>query len=350
MGEASAWVILIDPSIGPFEIDQIAKRVQSLQPGVALTHGGSWSAIAIADGRHEDEIDALRALPGVDRVVPVSAPYRLASREVFERDVAVPLGAESSDPTVRADAGGDGQIVVMVSCNAPRLSPGELRGLARGLGKAGASILDGGRIATAEAMEPEAVSVDELRRIRDLAGEASLALAAWVSDARQIELVTPLVDVLQVGGGSMQDFTLLRELGGAGRPVLLRRGSGSIVEEFLLAAEYVLTHGNGRVILCESGIRTFDSTWAPRFEINAIPVIKRATHLPVLADPSHATSHSAFVPAVAKAAIAAGADGLVLEVAQDPDPNGSSIDETAFRTLMEEINPIAAAVGRPTVR
>ena len=146
----------------------------------------------------------------------------------------------------------------------------------------------------------------------------------------------------------MQDFNLLRALGEADRPVIVKRGFGATVEEFLLAAEYVLMHGNGRVIVCESGIRTFDATGRPRFEINAIPVIKRATHLPLLADPSRSTSDPRWVPAVARAAVAAGADGLMLDL----KPPGrttrstSGIDATTFKMLIEDLEPIASAVGR----
>jgi 3-deoxy-7-phosphoheptulonate synthase len=194
--------------------------------------------------------------------------------------------------------------------------------------------------------DPEAIGLDDLRALRDAAGAAGLSLAAEISHLRQIDDVVPLADLVQIGSASMQDFNLLRELGSCGRPVALRRGSGSIVEEFLLAAEYVLTHGNGRVVLCESGIRTFDAGAAPRFEINAIPVIKRATHLPVVADPSHATARPGLVPAVAKAAVAAGADGLMLDVADPVVDEESAIGMRDFQKLMEELEPIAQAVGR----
>jgi 3-deoxy-7-phosphoheptulonate synthase len=199
-----------------------------------------------------------------------------------------------------------------------------------------------------EVRDGSIVSLADAARVRAISEAEGLALCAEVSDYRRIREVSGVADVLQVGSRNMQDFNLLRELGHADRPVLLKRGPGATVEEFLLAAEYVLSHGNGRVILCESGIRTFDVAGKPRFEINAIPVIKQATHLPVIADPSQATSHGRLVPAVARAAVAAGADGLVLEVTDDEarERDGAAIGLPSLRALMAELDPIAQAVGR----
>ena len=189
---------------------------------------------------------------------------------------------------------------------------------------------------------------DSLRRLRDVAHEHELALCVEVSDASQIPSAVQFADLLQVGSRNMQDFSLLREMGRTERPVLLRRGAGATVEEFLLAAEYVLLHGNRKVILCESGIRTFDALQKPRFEINAVPLIKHLSHLPLVADPSQTAPHAATVPAMARAAIAAGADGLVLEVGTEAvyDPDGVAIDIETMRRLMAELRPIARAVGR----
>jgi 3-deoxy-7-phosphoheptulonate synthase len=337
-------VVVLEPDARPQDAKLVAGAVGDLQPGVSITRGDSWSAIAFADGRHEDQVEAIRSLPGVDRVVGVTAPYRLASREVFERDVPVRVGDAREGASF--EIGGDARIAVMVELGEHRRTREERIRLAGEVRAAGAAILLAGRVSGGSGLDPGLLSPDDLRELRDVTAGADLALAAEVSDLRQIGDVAGLVDILQVAGASMQDFNLLRELGRAERPVLLRRGSGSIVEEFLLAAEYVLTYGNGRVILCEAGIRTFDAAYAPRFEINAVPVIKRATHLPVFADPSHATSHPRVVPAVAKAAVAAGADGLVLEIADAPDHDESAIGMSEFKALMEELEPIAAAVGR----
>ena len=341
--DANAWVLILEPDVPPQEAKRVIGAVGEIQPGASITRGDAWSAIVFANGRHEDQLERLRTLPGVKRVVPVSAPYRLASREVFDRDVAVGIGDEREGGRSIL-VGGAAPICLTVALGEARRSINEWTRLAVELRSAGAAVLFAGRVSANS--HRDALGLDDVKALRDVTGGADLALAAEISDLRQLDGVAPLADVLQIGSASMQDFNLLRELGRCDRPILLRRGSGSIVEEFLLAAEYVLTHGNGRVILCESGIRTFDAGPAPRFEINAIPVIKLATHLPVVADPSHATAHPNLVPAVAKAAVAAGVDGLVLDVGEGTADDGSAIRMSEFRTLMEELQPIAQAVGR----
>jgi 3-deoxy-7-phosphoheptulonate synthase len=342
VADASAWVLVLEPDVPQAEANRVIRAVGEIQPGASITRGDTWSAVAFADGRQQELLEGLRAMPGVERVVPVSAPYRLASREVFDRDVSVWVGDERDGPSCLV--GGDAAICVTVALGEAPRSPDERVRLAAEVRSAGATVLFAGRVGANG--DPDALGLDDLRALRDAASGAGLALAAEISHLRQIDDVVPLADLVQIGSASMQDFNLLRELGACGRPVVLRRGSGSIVEEFLLAAEYVLTHGNGRVVLCESGIRTFDAGAAPRFEINAIPVIKRATHLPVVADPSHATARARLVPAVAKAAVAAGADGLMLEVADPLVHEESAIGMREFRKLMEELEPIARAVGR----
>ncbi len=306
----------------------------------------------LGDGVRPVQSDPFERLPSVRRLVQVSVPYRLASRELFGEGMAIeiPLAGD------RDGEAGYGQVrrprparrhrelAVGLSQRgavpAPRAAAarGRLPDLPRGA--------DGARRPTARD-RPE-LTEDALRRLADIAHEHGLALCVEVADASQIATAVEIADVLQVGSRNMQDFSLLREMGGIRHPVLLRRGAGATVEEFLLAAEYVLVHGNGKVILCESGIRTFDALRKPRFEINAMPLIKQLSHLPLVADPSQTAPHAATVPAMAKAAVAAGADGLVLEVGTEAvyDPEGVAIDIEAMRNLMSELRPIARAVGR----
>lgn len=316
-----------------------------------MASGDAWAAIALADGSRPVDVRCFLDLPSVVRVVDVTAPYRLASREVFQGDTHVLVGREPGrDPaSLGAEVGGRAPITVMIGCGAATLGEDRLRHLLGEAREAGATLLFAGELASVSGMDdPSVAGLSQIARVRAIAEEVGLAVCVEVSDHRQIADVSTVADVLQVGSRNMQDFNLLRELGQVERPVLLKRGFGATVEEFLLAAEYVLSHGNGRVILCESGIRTFDTHGLPRFEINAIPVIKGSTHLPLMADPSHATQHGRLVPAVARAAIAAGADGLVLEVAEH---DGQEETETAigletFERLLEDLDPIANAVGR----
>ena len=351
MDETRSLVVVLDPAATNRERDAIMRAAGGLHPGASMARGDAWAAIAVGDGLSPADVERFRDMPCVRRIVDVTAPYRLASREVLDHYTSVRIGGEpGGDPAALGpEVGGDAPIGVMVGCKAATLSPERLRTLARLIREAGASLLFAGEVAPVSGAEdPSVAGLSAMARVRDAVEDAGLAVCVEVSDHRHIADVSKVADVLQVGSRNMQDFNLLRELGRADRPVLLKRGFGATVEEFLLAAEYVLTHGNGRVILCESGIRTFDATGRPRFEINAIPVIKRATHLPLIADPSQATPHARLVPAVARAAIAAGADGLVLEVSDEGgrEPADGAIGISTFRDLMRDLEPIASAVGR----
>lgn len=334
IGDVRTGIVIVEASSTESEIADVVAAVSRLQPGARVARGDDWIAIPLGAGIRPIDVDRIEALRSVDRVTLVDAPYPLVSREAFSDDVCVRLGAAGSAIGV----GGESPIVLMVGSSWALASEGRLRVLAPLLSEAGCTVLHSGPFAGAES----------LARVRAVADEHGFALSVEVTDGRELSAAEPLADLLQVASPSMQDFGLLRDLGRADCPVILKRGAGATVEEFLLAAEYVLTHGNGRVILCESGIRTFDSARRARFEINAIPLIKRCTHLPLLADPAASTSHGRLIPGVARAAIAAGADGLVLEVGTDSvhDPDGTAIDVVTLRRLMTELRPVARAVGR----
>jgi 3-deoxy-7-phosphoheptulonate synthase len=245
--------------------------------------------------------------------------------------------------------GGRAPLGVIVSSRWASASEPRFELLAPLLREAGSRVFHAGQMASNPQRDGSAeLTADALRRFRDIAHANDLALCVEVSDAGQLPAALEVADLLQIGSRNMQDFSLLRDVGQTEHPVLLRRGAGSTVEEFLLAAEYVLLHGNGKVILCESGIRTFDALRKPRFEINAVPLIKQLSHLPLLADPSQTAPRVGTVPAMAKAAVAAGADGIVLEVGTEAvyDPDGVAIDIEAMRRLVAELRPIARAVGR----
>lgn len=350
MGETRSPVVILDPAASVEERAELLALAAEIHPAASMATGDAWAAIAIGDASRPVEVGRFEQMASVDRIVEVSAPYRLASREVFDADTSVLVGREPrGDPsTAGPEIGGRAPIAMMVGCAAPSLSEDRLRTVAGLIRDAGGSVLFAGEVASVSGIDdPSVTGLADMARIRAIAEEADLAVCVEVSDYRQIADVSEVADLLQVGSRNMQDFNLLRELGRADRPVLLKRGLGATVEEFLLAAEYVLSHGNGRVILCESGIRTFDAVGKPRFEINAIPVIKRSTHLPLMADPSQATPHARLVSAVARAAIAAGADGLVLEVTDEEiDPSEGAVGMSTFRKLMTDLVPIAQAVGR----
>ncbi len=333
-------VLVIDPESDEQERATILAAAARVRAGTLVTSGDGWAAVTLGDGTRTVEAESFRRLPGVLRVVPVSTPYRLAALEVFGDRVAVGLPPPQPFRARPKWIGNRHPLAVMVSYSAP---PDGLPSALAAARHAGATLLFGGEFPAPSARSGGAVAdISELCR---LAEELDLGLCLEVSDAAHIDEASRVATLLQVGSRNMQDFRLLRALGQAIRPVLLRRGPGATVEEFILAAEYILIHGNGRVILCESGIRTFDAVWRPRLEINALPLIRGATHLPVMADPSTASSEGAIVPAVARAIVAAGADGLVIEVGEGGQGD-AAIDVATFTRLMDELRQVAAAVGR----
>jgi 3-deoxy-7-phosphoheptulonate synthase len=342
-------VVVLDPGAAERDRADAVAAATEVHPGAQITKGDRWAAIAVGDGVRPIEVERFRSLRAVQRVVPVTVPYRLAWREVFGKDVPIELAPREGGEPAAMTFGGGGPIRVIVSSRWAGASEARLELLAPLLVEAGCTTFHAGRLATpGERASGAGIDIDDIRRIGDVVRSHGLALSVEVADSNQIALVEQEADVLQVGSANMQDFSLLRALGRSTRPIVVKRGHGATVEEFLLAAEYILSHGNGKVILCESGIRTFDALRKPRFEINAVPLIKHSTHLPLLADASQATTHAGVVPAVARAAIAAGADGLVLEVGTEAmyDPEGTAIDIETLRRLTAELRPIARALGR----
>jgi 3-deoxy-7-phosphoheptulonate synthase len=350
MERSSPLVVLLDPGAPETELADVLRATgEELLPGAGITRGDGWAAVPVGDGVRPVDGARFDGLPSVRRLVDVSVPYRLASRELFGQDMPLDVhlrGVEGSEPVA---LGGGAPLGVIVSSRWASASETRLELLAPLLREAGCRIFHAGQMGSAGQRDGSTDPAPEaLARLRTVAHASDLAICVEVADAAQIEAASEVADLLQVGSRNMQDFSLLREMGRASLPVLLRRGAGATVEEFLLAAEYVLLHGNGRVVLCESGIRTFDALHKPRFEINAVPLIKQFSHLPLVADPSQTAPHAATVPSMAKAAVAAGADGLVLEVGPEAvyDPAGVAIDIEAMRRLMAELRPIARAVGR----
>ncbi|MGH2806118.1 MAG: hypothetical protein ACRDKT_02460 [Actinomycetota bacterium] len=340
-GVVDAGVVVLDEGATHAQTAIVLAAAEESIPGAHVVRGDTWTAIPVGDGTHPIDVVALEGFGGVERVASIAAPYRLAAREVFGRGMEVRL---SDEVTV----GGSGSIGLIVRSRWAMGSESRLSILAPLLRESGCNVFDAGRLAVNEHDPIPGIDEATLARVRAITKDAGLSLCIEISDADQIEVAERLADIVVVGSQNMHDFGLLRSMGRIDMPVILKRGGGATVEEFLLAAEYILMNGNGRVTLCESGIRTFDSARKTRFEINAVPLIKSCTHLPVLADPAVSTQHARFIPGVARAAVAAGADGLVLEVATEAadDRDGTSIDIVTLNALMTELKPIAKAVGR----
>ena len=323
------------------EIASVVDRIEHVGLRAHLSRGAERTVIgAIGDGRPVIR-DQFLQLPGVDRVVPISRPYKLASREFRPENSYFPLDGVSV---------GGGQVVLIAGpCSVENRT--QLLEIAHAVREAGAHALRGG------AFKPR-TSPYSFQGL----GEAGLELLAEARQAtgmpvitevmapEQIPLIARYADVLQVGARNMQNYALLHAVGESYLPVLLKRGLMATVEELLMAAEYILSHGNRRVMLCERGIRTFETATRNTTDINAIPVLKSLTHLPVILDPSHSTGHWEYVTAVARAGIAAGADGLIVEVHAHPEEalsdGGQSLKPERFAELVRQVGAIAEAMGR----
>jgi 3-deoxy-7-phosphoheptulonate synthase len=283
----------------------------------------------------------VEVLPGVREVVRVSEPYKLAGRTFKPEDTVVDVGG------VRV--GGPEVIVMAGPCSVE--GSDQVGAVARSVAASGARVLRGGAFKPRTSPYSfQGYGEEALQWMRAAADASGMAVVSEVMDPRQIEMMMRYVDCLQVGARNMQNFDLLKELGRVRRPVLIKRGLSATIEEWLLSAEYVLSGGNGQVILCERGIRTFESYTRNTLDISAIPVVKKRSHLPILVDPSHGTGRREKVIPMARAAVAAGADGLLIEVHDNPEKALSdgpqSLYPEQFDRLMGELRIIAPVLGR----
>lgn len=324
------------------EIDGVVQRAKSLGLGVQLNLGTDITVVAIL-GSNTGQLptDIFAVLPGVERVNRIMKPYKLASREFKAEDSLVSISG--------IEVGGK-RIVVMAGPCAVE-SEKQLIQAAKAVRESGACILRGGaykpRTSPFSFQGLEKTGLKLLAQVREQFG---MPVITEVVDPHHVSLVSNYADILQVGSRNMQNFALLTSIGRSKCPAVLKRGFSCTVTEWLTAADYLLAEGNSQVILCERGIRTFEDSARFSLDICSIPVIKRFSHLPVIVDPSHAAGHYSLVPSIAKAAVAAGADGLLIEV--HPNPTEALVDglqsltPSDFARLMEELRPIAKAVGR----
>lgn len=324
------------------EVDAVVQRAKSFDLDVQLNFGTEKTVVAIL-GSNTGQLstDIFAVLPGVESVTRVMKPYKLASRD-FE--------AEDSIVTVDGVEIGGKRIVVMAGpCTVE--SEEQLIETAEIVKEAGASVLRGGAFKprtspfTFQGLGEAGLSM--LARAKEKLG---IPVVTEVIDTRYVGIVSKYADMLQIGARNMQNFTLLTEVGKSKRPALLKRGLSATVTEWLTAADYLLSQGNSQVVLCERGIRTFEGSVRFSLDISSIPVVKIASHLPIIVDPSHAAGHFTLVPAIAKAAVAAGADGLIIEV--HPNPKDALVDglqsltPSDFNRLMNELRAIAESLGR----
>jgi 3-deoxy-7-phosphoheptulonate synthase len=326
------------------QIDHVVKRIQECGFQAHLSRGEERAVIGVVgkSEKHRGELEALQAAPGVEEIIRITHPFKLASRNFRPEGSVVELSKSVS-------IGGTEIVAAAGPCAVE--SAAQIGEIAEKVARAGAKLLRGGAFKPRSSPYSfQGLGEEGLKLMRAAADDNGLLVVSEVLDPSQIDVMLPYVDVLQVGARNMQNYYLLRALGEIQKPVLLKRGMSATIEELLLSAEYIMAGGNYNVILCERGIRTFDTYMRNTMDIAAIPVIKQLSHLPVVADPSHGTGRRDKVGAMARAAVAAGADGLLIEVHQDPEralsDGAQSLYPDQFAQLMAEARMIAPAVGR----
>jgi 3-deoxy-7-phosphoheptulonate synthase len=334
-------IVIMKSKVKMREMSAVIARIEDLGYRVHLSEGDERTIIGIIGNGRPIDRDQLERMPGVERCVPILQPFKLASRDFKPTGTNFPVGKHMI---------GSKEIVVMAGpCSVESRS--QILETAHAVKEAGAHILRGGAFKPRSSPYSfQGLGEEGLKYLAEAREETGLPVVTEVMDPALVPVVCQYADILQVGARNMQNYALLHAVGESQYPVLLKRGMSSLIEEWLMSAEYILSHGNTRVMLCERGIRTFEKYTRNTFDINAISVVKHLSHLPVIADPSHATGDWEYVSAAAKASVAAGADGLIIEVHPHPEEALSdgiqSLKPKRFAQLVQEMRHIAEAVSR----
>jgi len=335
-------IIVLKAGSSEADIEDISRRVRDLGFKTHLSRGEERTIIGVVgDDRAKEQLLALQALDSVETVVRILQPFKLASREAHPESTqfkvhGVPIGGKA--------------LVVMAGPCSVESRP-QLFAVAEGVKAGGAHVLRGGAFKPRTSPYAfQGLEEEGLKLLHEASKATGLPVVTEVMEPDKVDLVAEHADILQIGARNIQNFSLLKRVAECGKPVLLKRGMSSSIQEWLLSAEYVLAGGNPNVILCERGIRTFETSTRFTLDLNAIPVVKKLSHLPVLVDPSHGTGHWEYVSAMAKAGLAAGADGLIIEVHNNPaealSDGPQSLKPDKFGKLMAELRPLAAVLGR----
>ncbi len=335
-------ILVLKPDIKEEQLQTILKKVEELGLKPRVLQGEFLKVVAcIGEERKEGLKETLESLYGVEKVLHVMQPYKLAARETNPTGTRIRIDG--------VEIGGKQFVVMAGPCSVENEE--QVMKTAKGVKEAGAKILRGGAFKPRTSPYSfQGLGEEGLKLLKKAAREYGLYVITEVLDPRDVEIVSEYSDILQIGTRNAQNFPLLREVGQTRKPILLKRGMSMTIEEWLLAAEYILSGGNPNVILCERGIRTFETATRNTLDLSAIPVLREKTHLPIVIDPSHGTGKRDYVPPMAYAALAAGADGLLIEVHTEPDKalsdGAQSLTLELFSEMMNTIKKIAPAVGR----
>ena len=335
-------IIVLKPGASDADIEDVSRRVRDFGFKTHLSRGEVRTIIGVVgDDRAKEQLLALQSLDSVENVVRILQPFKLASREAHPEDTQFKV----NDVTI-----GGKQIAVMAGPCSVESRP-QLMAVAEGVKAGGAHILRGGAFKPRTSPYAfQGLEEEGLQLLKEASKQTGLPVVTEVMEPDKVEVVAEHADILQIGARNVQNFSLLKRVAECGKPVLLKRGMSTSIQEWLLSAEYVLAGGNPNVILCERGIRTFETSTRYTLDLNAIPVVKKLSHLPVVVDPSHGTGIRNKVGPMARAAIAAGADGLIIEVHHDPDhalsDGAQSLYPEQFDELVSQIRTIAGVLGR----
>jgi 3-deoxy-7-phosphoheptulonate synthase len=335
-------IIVMRPNATKKELDHLVRKVHALGLKPWVSKGVERTIVGVIGEEDIIRVQPLEVFPGVEKVLQILKPYKLASRDFKKEDSVVNVGGG-------VKVGAKKLVVMAGPCSVE--SEKLLINIARRVKKAGATVLRGGAFKPRTSPYAfQGLGLKGLKFLAEAKRETGLEIVTELMDIRDLGMVHKYADIIQIGARNMQNFNLLKEVGKTRKPVLLKRGMANTIKELLMSAEYILAEGNFNIILCERGIRTFEDATRFTFDAAAIPVIKNLSHLPIIADPSHATGKWGLVGPCAKAGIAAGADGLIIEVHPNPEEAMSDGEQSLlpenFAKLMKELKVLARAVGR----
>ena len=335
-------IIVLRPDATEDQIKHIIERVQKLGLKPHVSKGTERTIIGVIGPEEVLQVTPLEVFPGVERVMPVLTPYKLVSREFRPENSIIDLGKG-------VKIGGKKIVVMAGPCAVENKET--LEEIAACIKKVGATVLRGGAFKPRTSPYSfQGLGEEGLKYLNKVGNDLGLATVTEVMDTRDVELVARYADILQIGARNMQNFNLLKEVGLTQKPVLLKRGMSSTIKELFMSAEYILSGGNFNVVLCERGIRTFEDSTRNTLDISAVPTVKQLSHLPIIVDPSHAAGKWGLVSALSKAAVAGGADGLIIEVHTHPEEalsdGAQSLLPATFAQLMQELKALAQAMGR----
>ncbi len=341
-------IVVMKAGASKEQLEDVIARIEAFGYRAHVMHGVEREVIGcLGDERGKAELQTLQSVKGVEKVMPILSPYKLAGKQLQADPTVVTLLAGSGESTMKV---GPGSFTVIAGpCSVE--SEEQIMETARAVKEAGANALRGGAFKPRSSTYSFQGMGEDGLKLLDLAKqETGLPIVTEIVDYHDLDIIAKYADVLQVGARNMQNYALLKALGSTTKPVLLKRGMSATIEELLLSAEYILAAGNPNVILCERGIRTYETATRNTLDLNAIPAVRARTHLPILVDPSHGTGIWSYVGSMSKAGLAAGADGMIVEVHPKPaealSDGAQSLKPKVFSALMDELEPIALAVGR----